>query len=687
MDYLVIAILSAANHLVKDQNAVGLAVAFLVVLGASGLMHLLLKNILGRLELTSLGAAIHSWEKDTIPDFGAGLEKGGEGKMSTRSLVHLKELRASLIESKFNTDTTVSLVVPPSEILNIHTLNLGSAYARALPGILVSLGLMLTFLGLVSALSELNMNGNSDAMKASLSAMLAIASSKFTMSLTGISMSIVVTIANKLHEYSLKKKIDRICISIRMKAPFKTQEQISLEISEIATENHVALQETLTRTNDEFGEKLTASVAQVMTEKMTEIADAIKGQAQTNEALKSSVVETTTAATAEIVDAIKGHMEANETLSTSVIQATTEKLSEIVNAIKDQAPAVTQDVESGSGVLNVAIKKMTDSIDKSLKEVTESLDRVADKTRDVSVEIGEYATNAISDLGSTSQEAIEGLREQQRESQNVTNRFVEKMQESVRQIEQKVIAEAQNRHQEAERFNVVSLKLRDAIVDLNSIAKENKDLLSRHLQAQSHIAKTDSFEDLKSFIREASEGLSETKDAIQELAEGIAEGRQKNDPVDAGQSANAGVELALPDSFASGISAMANMSTSISEKIDRMSEVSLKNAEFLTDILRGLETSLRASSSAMEAKNTKLENLLKDMDKLNHKADKQINDLMEVDEILANSIDEFREKTTECVNDIGQSVQKMSGELSGTIEKMHKVVSNARNYEPERREL
>lgn len=91
----------------------------------------------------------------------------------------------------------LSALVAPRDSLTRESLHLGHGLWRHVPGLFVSTGLVLTFLGLIAALREsghtiLLAGDDPKLLQQSLSDLLKIASAKFIMSLTGLMASIIL---------------------------------------------------------------------------------------------------------------------------------------------------------------------------------------------------------------------------------------------------------------------------------------------------------------------------------------------------------------------------------------------------------------------------------------------------------------------------------------------------------------
>lgn len=94
-------------------------------------------------------------------------------------------------------DAALSALVAPADCFNRDSLHIGHGIWRQVPGLFVSTGLVLTFLGLIAALREsgqtiLLAGQDPQLLQLSLSDLLRIASAKFIMSLAGLVGSIVL---------------------------------------------------------------------------------------------------------------------------------------------------------------------------------------------------------------------------------------------------------------------------------------------------------------------------------------------------------------------------------------------------------------------------------------------------------------------------------------------------------------
>jgi hypothetical protein len=120
--------------------------------------------------------------------------------------------------------------VRPSTFLNLEDLEYGAGFWRIVPGLFVTIGLFLTFLGLVAALSVMNVKSADPAtLQASLDNLLTTASAKFIMSLTGLACSIIFTIVLRIGLGRLEHHIHALCSRVEYLLKFISLEDIAVE--------------------------------------------------------------------------------------------------------------------------------------------------------------------------------------------------------------------------------------------------------------------------------------------------------------------------------------------------------------------------------------------------------------------------------------------------------------------------
>jgi methyl-accepting chemotaxis protein len=172
-----------------------------------------------------------------------------------RNLAHAwKEYRETLIPYDAGDGTVIRNSVRPSTFFNLEDLHFGPGFFKAVPGFFVSVGLSLTFLGLISALDTMGTKMkaplaqlpasqtaasigqpptvaspsgqlSSDAM----ATLLTVASAKFIMSLTGLACSIIFTVLLRILTERVDREINQLNSAIEQKLTFISLELIGID--------------------------------------------------------------------------------------------------------------------------------------------------------------------------------------------------------------------------------------------------------------------------------------------------------------------------------------------------------------------------------------------------------------------------------------------------------------------------
>ena len=137
--------------------------------------------------------------------------------------------------------------VRPFVFFNREDLGLEAGMWRQVPALFVSIGLLLTFLGLVAALEQTGKVLGSDSADAAatvrgLTTLLNVASAKFIMSLTGLACSIVFTVVLRFSTNRKDEALHDLCADIERGCDFMTEQDMLREMLAQAEEQTAHLQ-------------------------------------------------------------------------------------------------------------------------------------------------------------------------------------------------------------------------------------------------------------------------------------------------------------------------------------------------------------------------------------------------------------------------------------------------------------
>ena len=137
-----------------------------------------------------------------------------------------KEFDESLIKKMDGEKVIIRNSIDAEYFFNKKTMisNLGSKLYSAIPGMLLGIGLMGTFVGLYFALIQLDV-GDADKLQDSIKVLINMVGVKFAASIWGLGLSVIFTFVDKYLEFGLEKKLDQIQVSIDQMFIRETAEQ------------------------------------------------------------------------------------------------------------------------------------------------------------------------------------------------------------------------------------------------------------------------------------------------------------------------------------------------------------------------------------------------------------------------------------------------------------------------------
>ncbi len=167
--------------------------------------------------------------------------------------------------------------VRPSYFFNSVDLGFDHGFWRHLPGIFVSVGLFLTFLGIIAAFGVLvGKEGGFAFDNQGMGLFLNTAKSKFIMSLSGLFASIIFGIYYRYRTYRLDHVIASLADEIEYRVLFQAPEQIAAEQLKAVQEQS----EQLKVLGNDLGAQVGAHVGQVISENFGEVFETMGNTSQ-----------------------------------------------------------------------------------------------------------------------------------------------------------------------------------------------------------------------------------------------------------------------------------------------------------------------------------------------------------------------------------------------------------------------
>lgn len=257
--------------------------------------------------------------------------------------------------------------VRPDIFFNREELGLESGIWRQVPALFVSVGLFLTFLGLVAALDQTGKImgsasvADNSATAEGLKTLLVVASAKFIMSLTGLLCSIVFTLVLRSATIRTDKALHGLCADIENGCDFMSEQDLLRQMYTQTQEqtNHLKL----------LGTELVAQIAKPLREELPETIR--KSIEQAMEPAMEKISKST------------GH--SMESLAGTVGSQITEGVNDSVRAMNEAIDNVSQNFEVAAGRLDKTVDSIGGHIDEALQSIhttsSEGAKNIADASR------------------------------------------------------------------------------------------------------------------------------------------------------------------------------------------------------------------------------------------------------------------------------------------------------------------
>ncbi len=323
-------------------------------------------------------------------------------------------------ETALASDTrTLRNTVRPDVFFNREDLGLEGGIWRQVPALFVSIGLLLTFLGLVAALEQTRLILNTDAASPAegLTRLLELASAKFIMSLTGLACSIVFTVLLRICTKRKDGALHDLCADIEHNCDFVSEQDMLYDMLEQAREQTAQFQtfsaELVAQIAQPLKEDLPNAIRESVGEAMQPLIDNIsRGTNQGIESLVGSV-------SGQLVEGVEGSVREMKVQMESVgimlgeaagrLERSSDKMT---GNVRDAAGALVESVERLSGGIDASTARLgnfAEAIEGSAIIVTASSEELRRSSESLSEATGPIRASIIEIQAST--EAMKGISE------------------------------------------------------------------------------------------------------------------------------------------------------------------------------------------------------------------------------------------------------------------------------------
>ncbi len=661
-------ILSAANILVRDE------VPGYVALGLAALLAISMALVFGRtygrkkavawltrqIKNSQSGA---DFSRD-IDRLSAAIDQGGSNRYRRNLARAWLKYRETLVPHEEDGKTILRNAVRPSTFLNPEDLGFGVGFWRIVPGLFVSGGLFLTFLGLIAALQSLG--GRAAIDSAAMQELLSVASAKFIMSLTGLLCSIVFTIFLRGVYGWLEKAIHDLCGAIEKHLTYISLEALAAEQLKATREQreHFRL----------IGMELVAEIGRPLRE---ELPAAIQNSVAN--AMAPIVEKVGKMGTEGVGDMVSG-------LSRQLTDSIGSALSEASQKISDASGrlgSLADRLDQSSGRIGSEMEGVTERVAQAVEDLRAALMNTAEVT-------GGTFNDGAEKLLSVMNRTLEGIRDNTGEGARAMSAAADDMRRAAASFKQEIEAATRTGTETAqERMKLASQQVADQI---GNAGKGVAEVFNRTSAEIARVAEDVSQKAGAGLLAPLAEIGTRLEALINQLNQGTSDMRRMSDGVRAGADASekaagtfkgAAAELvaaatpvkSIADRMDSSIRQLTDSTQRAASTVSRSAEATAESAaSTLAAAQEILGGEAKAIESALGGVTVMLERLRGQGDRLD-----------DMDGKLGQAFDLYTENVEKAVQGMFGHVRDLQNRLSPALDTMREIVEQVEQFAPQSR--
>lgn len=578
------------------------------------------------------------------------------------------EFRETLIEDGASEQTVLRNSVRPSSFFNLEDLHFGPGFSRYMPGLFVTVGLFLTFLGLISALQQIT--GLSDAspeeMRASLDGLLGAASAKFIMSLTGLLASIIFTIVLRSLTGRIERRIHTLCALLELRLSFVSLEAVAMEQLQIARGQKDSFMEIGTTLVAELGqslqkeipESISSSISTAMAPLLDQVgkagADGV-GQMVTDLSSRFSddVGRALADASAQLSaagDKIANLSDRMDQSSGQMGQEMEASVGKLAKAAEDLSARLASAAETTDGTLNAGAEKLLGIMNETLEGIRRNTAEGADALKEAAADMRASAGTFREELDAAAASGSDAVRSRMQTAGEEVEVVIS---DAGRGMADLVSRSGDDLLSASEEFRE---KVRNDLLEPITQVVEQLDKMSVRLKDGS-----DQIESAAGHIRSGSEA---TRNAAETLTTATRDLQAAAGPV------RSGVER-----IETATTALAQSTSAAAETVSRSATETAENAARVLD----------AAKAALSAEQKLIETILSKLGDALDQMERQREQIDDMDEKLEAAFAQFSTHVRTSLETFAEHVRKMNGELAPALDTMREIVDQAEKFRPEQR--
>lgn len=587
-------------------------------------------------------------------------------------------------------ESLVYNTVRPSFFFSREDLGIEDSFWRYVPTLFVSVGLFLTFLGLVAALDSASgtlkaASGDGGTTQA-LTELLAVASAKFIMSLTGLLCSILFTLLHRREGGKIDARLHELCVEIERRVIYRTPESLLVSIMNQSREQTEQLKT--------FGHDLAAQIGK-------DIREAAEGQGGRIDALskslsgdvsnlKSSIEETIPRAITDAMDPVVQKLEEQRKTGVSQIaDGLGDRLTDSVKTAMEEMRATLQDVgetmQTLAGRMDSSAGNMTAQVDQAVQALAREIARLGET-------MGESTRTAVDTLNQGSEtllqrmeESLQAIRANTSESGEALARSALAMSEAADALSKQIEAAGQAASESAgATIDAAAAKAGDHVGEagqrVTAAMAEALETLNGQADAFSTTFQSDllaPLDALRSELASLRDGIARSSDSVGRYSNAVG------DSAAAIESANG--ELAgAANALTAAAGPIASASGNIEASHQEMRRVIEDTASTLRDgIARTNSATVAAIETARDGIREQQQLVASSTDAVRTAVDdfsNIVNRYQDIDDQLGKAFSQIQTSVDRSVNEIKDFTEKLNKDYSEALSVLNEIISRTEPF-------
>lgn len=591
-----------------------------------------------------------------------------------------KEYRETLVQFETPNGLVFRNSARPGVFFNIDDLGFSSIFFRIVPGLFVTIGLFLTFLGLIAALQSLG----GDSTQESMNKMLSVASAKFIMSLTGLFCSILFTIVLRVLIGRTESKIHAINMAIEDRLSF-----ISLE--DIAVDQLKAIREQRDHIRS-IGLELVATLADRLTQDLpdaigSKMASAVGSAVKPLESIPSEISESMERSLGPIMEKVG---QAGSEGMGDMVRDLSQRFSSDVGEALGTASARLSEAGDRIGDLAARMDQSSGRMGGEMESAITRLGQAVDDLRDIMTTGANEATGAFQagtdQLLSAMHEALKGIRDNTADGANAMREAATDMRAAAEGIREELEGAAKSGAEAARaQMSGASSAATEAIgaagIDISeAFGRTSAEVakLTAELGDKAGQELLQPLETLAAKLEAMAEAITSNTNDLRRASDGIRQGGEASSNA-ASRFREAAESLTdAADPVRSTVEALRGSTSDLAESTRKVAEATRQNAESVKVAIEAAHAALASERDGVQAT---LESLRQSIDRMKGQGDR----LDDIDEKLGAAFEQYTAEVETAVEGLFGHVRNMQEQLAPALDTLREVVEQAEQFAPQSR--